>query len=100
MNWLEIYLFDCTQRDVCTKVGCTTCGAREFRDGLLAGAAKQMQRLHLRRLTPDSAAVIAQALAGIGPPDDGRIDRFESAVRSILTTIWTTLGEPIADQTI
>jgi hypothetical protein len=100
MNWLGIYLFDCIQRNVCTKIGCTTCGAREFRDGLLAGAARQMQRLHLRRLAPDSASVIAQALAGIGPPDDAPVDSFESAVRLILTTIWATLGEPIANETI
>ena len=100
MNWLEIYLFDCTQRNICTKVGCTTCGAREFRDGLLAGAAKQMRCLHLQRLAPDSAVVIAQALAGLGPPDGAPLDKFESAVRLILTTIWTTLGAAIADQTI
>lgn len=100
MNWLEAYLIDCIQRNVCTRVGCTTCGAREFRAGLLAETARQMHFLHLRRLTPDGATFIGQALAGIAPRDGMPDDKLESAVRFILTDIWATLGESSAERTI
>jgi hypothetical protein len=100
VNWLEAYLLDCIQRNVCTKVGCTTCGAREFRTGLLAETAKQMHSLHLSRLTPASAAFIGQALAGVAPRDGVPDERLESAVRLILTDVWATLGESNAERTI
>lgn len=76
MNWLQGYLVDAIQRNVCTKVGCTTCGAREFRTGLLAQAAKQMQRVHLGRLNRDGAVVIARALNCLIPPDTVPVERF------------------------
>ena len=100
MNWLERYLLDCIQRNVCTKGGCTTCGAREFRAGLLAEAAKQMQRVHLGRLNRDGAVVIACALKCVIPPETVFVDKFESAVRIILTDMWSVLGEVTAEQDI
>lgn len=100
MNWLQGYLVDAIQRNVCTKVGCTTCGAREFRTGLLAQAAKQMQRVHLGRLNRDGAVVIARALNCLIPPDTVPVERFEAAVRLILTSIWAVLGEVDADRLI
>ncbi len=100
MNWLESYLCDALKRNVCTKVGCTTCGAREFRKGLLVEAAKQMRLARLTRLNRVSAVVIAQALAAVNSCAVIPADKFESAVRLILTDIWALLGEPNAERVI
>jgi hypothetical protein len=103
MNWLQFYLSQSVRRNVCTKVMCTTCGAREFRVGLLAATAREMKCDALTRLDLESAIVIGRALAGVMPDE---IDlpyihfEFEPAVRLVLTDIWAALGDAKADQVI
>ena len=57
-NWLQKYVSDAVSRPLCTKIGCTTCGASEFRLGLYVRiAGSDTPRL--------SAAARAEILLGL-----------------------------------
>ena len=89
-NWLQRYLEDAVERKLCTQIHCTTCGAKEFREGY---------REQLRRATGHEhgpmfggASLLAHALAGVtqGKAAEPELDH---AVRLILFEIWPFLGE-------
>ena len=39
-NWLQAYLIESIDKRLCTSIYCTTCGAQEFRHGLLDAVAR------------------------------------------------------------
>jgi hypothetical protein len=43
-NWLEAYLLDAVSKKLCTKIHCTTCGALDFRRGVLGIAEGEKTR--------------------------------------------------------
>jgi hypothetical protein len=103
MNWLQPYLSESVRRNLCTKVVCTTCGAREFRTGLLAATAGEIKRDPLIRLDLESAIAIGRALGRVEFDDSDPpyiYFWFESAVRLVLTDIWVALGDAKAEQAI
>jgi hypothetical protein len=102
MNWLEQFLVQSIRQNLCTRVVCTTCGAREFRDRLRNALANQ-----LGESKPDAATYglieIARALANVQPDFADAFytgTKFESAVRLIITDIWSALGDEEADRVI
>jgi hypothetical protein len=40
-NWLEAYLMEAARKELCTKIFCTTCGALEFRQGVLSALSRE-----------------------------------------------------------
>jgi hypothetical protein len=40
-NWLEAYLMEAVRKELCTKILCTTCGALEFRQGVLSALSRR-----------------------------------------------------------
>jgi len=96
-EWLQTYLIDAVEKKLCTKINCTTCGAMEFRNGLLAGL--DPPREIPRRVRFDRAGVveITEALAGV-TADDLRLHPQYEAIRCILYDLWS--GMPMLDNEI
>lgn len=96
-NWLQAYLLEAVGDTLCTKVHCTTCGAMEFRNGVLGAlsmATGQPLRQHFDR---EANFEIARALAGVKPTADVP-GNLEDAVRCILVDLWS--GMPLLDNEI
>jgi hypothetical protein len=91
-NWLARYLVRSVQKNLCTKIYCTTCGGKDFRRGMLRAFTRATgQKLPLG-LLPDAARAIAVALAGIsfGADYDRRLD---GAVRCLVFELACIMGE-------
>lgn len=86
-TWLQAYLVGTIRRNLCTRIYCTTCGAREFRNGLLHAVSDATGAAQLR-LDRVAAAEIASALAEFSPQDLPR-HTAEEAVRCILFDLWS-----------
>jgi hypothetical protein len=101
-NWLQDYLADAVSRRLCTKVYCTTCGTKQFRDGLPAAVSHQAGRSLWPPKDVNAAMLIGRALAEILPDDDPRYSEaeLEAAARFVLTDIWNALGDAKADEAI
>jgi hypothetical protein len=85
-RWLERYIENAVRRDLCTKIGCTTCGASEFRKGITRRFATHAPGRDLLVLDEDSAMAVATALAGLHPNSED--ERTINAVRMILDEVW------------
>ena len=96
-RWLQDYLTDAVARNVCTQIYCTTCGAMEFRRGVLAAFAQSVGQAPLQGLSRESAIEIAKALAEVDPPPDSA-PALEPAVRCLLFELWS--GVPLLDSSI
>jgi len=66
-NWLHSYLLESVRRDLCVTIYCTTCGAREFRLGVLKALAQAEGRQPSRHYDLTSATKIAKALSEAQP---------------------------------
>jgi hypothetical protein len=93
--WLQAYLVSAVAENLCTQTHCTTCGATEFRQRLLAGSAGSISEHGQRRFDRETVIEIALALAGVEPDANARI---EPAVRCILFDLWS--GIPSLDAEI
>jgi hypothetical protein len=89
--WLKTYLEDAVRRDLCTKLGCTTCGAIDFRRGLLRAYGSATGYPDVEFFDPVNALGMIGALAALDPPTD--LDwKITAAVRCILFDVWSVLG--------
>ncbi len=91
-GWLQDYLTGAVGRNLCTRIHCTTCGAIEFRQGLLSELTRVTSRQGLEKLDHRSAVEIARSLALVHPVGVARY-RVEEAVRLVLFDIWYAVGE-------
>ena len=91
-GWLQEYLTGAVGSNLCTRIHCTTCGAMEFRQGLLSKLARLTGRQGLKRLDHRSAVDIARSLALVQPVGVDRYS-FEEAARLVLFDIWYAAEE-------
>jgi hypothetical protein len=98
-NWLQQYSPESINKNLCTKIMCTTCGALEFRTGLMAGLARATGLPLTPELDLDRARVLAGALTGVSPMKDHSTE-LEGAVRLILFEIWRMIGTVVAEREI
>ena len=89
-NWLEDYLAQSVLRGLCTAIHCTTCGAREFRLGVLSALAEIQGVPPKSGYDRESVVEIAKALADTQPSPDRSI-QLESAVRCLLFDLWSPI---------
>jgi hypothetical protein len=89
-NWLQEYLAEAVAKNLCTRISCTTCGALEFRRGLLKAAARAIHGNSSERLDPGTASTILHALAHLQTPRQSQRE-MEEAVRMVLFDLWTSL---------
>ncbi len=72
-DWLQSYLVSSVSRNLCTTIHCTTCGAMDFRRGVLQ-AAVGSSHVDPRRIDRADALDIAIALAGVRPVEGIHLD--------------------------
>lgn len=89
VNWLHAYLLDAVAQNVCTRIGCGTCGALKFRRGVLTALAGTTGNPGTS-LDPAHAVAVAQALADVTPELRDRL-ALEPAVRCLLFDLWSVL---------
>src|SRR5271157_4294421 len=87
-SWLQAYVADAVARKVCVTIHCTTCGAQEFRRGLLQQLAVHGGEPGSRRLSANLARVLVLALAKVQPIRQHG-ERWEEAVRCVLFDVWS-----------
>ena len=92
-NNLQSFLVSAVSRKLCTQIYCTTCGAMEFRQGVVLAVTGISTSS--RRLSRETILEIARALAGVTPVAGISLD---DAVRCILFDLWS--GMPYLDQEI
>ncbi len=85
-NWLNDYLAESVRRKLCTKIHCTTCGAREFRLGVLRTMSENQGIPPQTEYDGKNVVEIAKALAGIRP-GESRSVLLEGAVRCLLVDL-------------
>ena len=95
-NWLKAYLVEAVGKNLCTKIGCTTCGAIKFRGGVLSALSMATGK-PIQYFDRETNIEIARALAEIKPTDDPTRD-VEDAVRYLLVELWS--GMPLLDREI
>lgn len=91
-NWLHTYLRESVRGKLCTRIHCTTCGALEFRRGVLRALASAMGATPATGMDPASAVQVARALAEL-EPDASDATRLEEAARCLLFDLCRTIGE-------
>lgn len=96
-NWLHAYLVASVRRDLCTRIHCTTCGATEFRHGLLRALATATSQPPSRTYTQQVAVDVAQALADMRP-SDAEARQLEEAGRCVVFDVCSAIGEREAEQ--
>jgi hypothetical protein len=80
-------LVEAVRRKLCTQIYCTTCGALEFRNGVLDALSLAAGQPRPQRLERECAVEIARALAGVVPAADDSMD-LAPAVRCLLFDLW------------
>lgn len=88
-NWLQTYLEKAVERKLCTRIYCTTCGAMDFRRGVLRALGRHTGHPPLEYFDLVCALEIANALAGVTPPSDDASE-FEAAARCLLFDLWSS----------
>lgn len=96
-DWLQTYLVESIRKNLCTQIFCTTCGAMDFRQGLLIALAKATGQPPVPQIDHESALAIAAALARVRAAV-GEQRKLEDAVRLVLFEIWSTVGEVAAER--
>jgi hypothetical protein len=96
-NWLHEYLGASVRRNLCTRIYCTTCGATEFRHGLLQAVAMATNQPPSHTYNQGAAVSLAQALADMRPSDADAI-QLENAGRYVIFDICRMIGECEAER--
>jgi len=94
INRLQTFLLNAEISNLCTRINCTTCGAMEFRIGVVHSVTGKS--IDPRRLARETLLDIARALADVQQVQAYSID--ESAIRCILFDLWS--GIPHLDREI
>jgi len=89
--WLQDYLLGAIQRRLCTKIQCTTCGALEFRRGVLEAFARVSGTPAPALFDESAATTIAEALREVRPLE-GDARELQAAVRCVIYDIDWVVG--------
>src|SRR5262245_17708522 len=95
--WLGDYLADAIERRLCARVGCTTCGTMEFRQGLYSRAARAVGLAANARKNERILAELITQLALLSPTTADQREWFD-AVRLIFCEIWFAVGAHTAER--
>ncbi len=71
-DWLQRFISAALRRNLCTRIGCTTCGAHEFRSGLMAQLGVPLSELTAVPLSPlsvDRAERLLDLMSELKPPE-------------------------------
>lgn len=93
------YLRQFIRAGLCTQISCTTCGATDFRRGLVSALQSATGRHGNAAIDREGALLIAEALASLDAPVDNSW-RLEEAVRLALFDIWYAIGVDRAERVL
>jgi hypothetical protein len=93
-NWLDDYLDEVVGKKLCTKIHCATCGAMEFRKGVLNALCNATDKPLRQYFDRENSIEIAAALAEVKMNDDASGGR-KAAVECLLVDLWS--GMPFLD---
>jgi hypothetical protein len=96
-TWLEVFLRDSIGATLCTKIHCTTCGAIDFRRGLLAALAAVTSQQPILRIDRQVALSLCRALSRL-PAATAEQGDFDPAVRLVLFELWSSVGEAVTQE--
>ena len=112
-TWLSGFLDEAAARNLCVRVGCTTCGAMEFRYGLYARAAATLGIAPLSRF-PGHTRVVKKNVGHLRTdrriqselvrqlsflnPDPAKQLKWIDAIRLIFCELWWTMGVATAER--
>src|SRR5664280_909109 len=71
--WLDQYLNEAVGKKLCTKIHCTTCGAMEFRKGVLSALANATGKPVREHFDREGNIQIAAALSKVGIDGDASV---------------------------
>ena len=98
-RWLQAYLAAAVRKDLCTKIYCTTCGAMEFRRGVVNAFARATGSPFSDGMCMFNAFAIAGALSEVRPVDPAD-SKLVGAARCLLFDICKTIGEAETEQVL
>ena len=93
-NWLHEYLDGVVRANICTEIHCTTCGAEQFRQGLLNQVQTHTEIQVADRLTTAAALAVGEALGGVGAEFSDSA-KAQEAIRCVLYDVWRVLPKDI-----
>lgn len=93
-SWLQNYILEAVQKQLCMSPSCSTCGGMEFRRGLIQGLEKATGRTGWTWLDNRTAAELARTLALLRPVAEGS-QMYDEAARFILTHISRSMGSEL-----
>ncbi len=91
-NWLHSYLLESVRRNMCVNIACTTCGANEFRRGVLNALVRYAGNLPSQHFDYLSAMEVANVLSEVEPSERDAW-KLEGAVRCLLFDLAHIIGE-------
>lgn len=83
--WLSPVIEDAIVRNLCTRIGCSTCGATEFRNNVYR-AAQTMTGISMLESPATFARTLAQGLASLMPSDELAYS-FDEPTRLLLCVV-------------
>lgn len=92
MNWLRAFLDDAVRRRLCCRIGCTTCGAMDFRRGVVRAASAATGAPDAWPMQGPTAKAIATALGQMESPGRPVPYDFVYAVRLLICDLDWVLG--------
>jgi hypothetical protein len=97
-TWLQRYISESIQQRLCTTIGCTTCGAGQFRNGYLKAYADGIGKPEPLFVHRECALGIAEALTYVEPLTTDSLIKFEEAARCLLFDLWYSIGKDADEQ--
>jgi hypothetical protein len=93
--WLEMYLAEAVGKKLCTKIHGTTCGAMEFRRGVLNTLSIATGLPGGRQFARDSAVEVARTLFEVTPHSDA-----PGALKDAVECLFCRFVEPLLNRDI
>lgn len=102
--WLNDFLEEAYRNNLCTKINCTTCGAKDFRINLCTKTANVVgidmpgQKIIYTQVIRNESVLreLVRQLSLLNPDNNSKV-RIIDAVRLILYEVWNIAGEHDAD---
>ena len=88
-NWLTDYLDLSVQRGDCTKIGCTTCGATDFRKGVWVAFAQARNLGTALPIGSEQVLEVTKSLSLVTPNASNMRDH-EAAARCLIFDLWNS----------
>lgn len=91
-DWLRQFLVEAHERQLCTKIGCTTCGCMEFRNSFVSAIESSLGRACLLPFDVQAFRFVTESLSSLSR-DELTSPSSHSAIRLIIYDFWRMGGD-------